>query len=132
MQFHPLHCLTLLLFALISLQVKHFLADYVWQTKYMLRKTAKKDWQLPLLAHAGFHGALTALVLFPLVGIYAIAYGILDLCIHFLVDLWKARYTEKNPFNKKFWIAFGLDQLAHQLTYIAIAFLAITMAMNLR
>lgn len=126
MQIYPMHCLTLLLFMLISLQAKHFLADFPLQTKYMLKKSAKKGWQLPLLSHAGMHGGLTALVMWPLVG-FQIAFvsGLIDFCIHFCVDFWKARYTNSNPFQKSFWISFGLDQLAHQLTYIALAFVAV-------
>lgn len=121
----PQHCFTLLLFMLFSLQVKHFLADFPLQSKYMLRKTAKKGWFKPLLAHAGVHGGLTWLVLMPLVGFSgAIIYGAADTVVHFCIDFWKARFTTHHPFQKQFWNAFGLDQLAHQLTYIAIAFVA--------
>lgn len=131
MQFHIQHCFTLLLFILLSLQIKHFLADYPLQNKYMLRKTAKKGWQLPLLAHAGVHGGLTWLVLWPLVGFsFSFVFGVIDFCIHFCVDLWKARYTNHHPFQKAFWIAHGIDQLAHNATYIAIAFVAIATTAN--
>lgn len=113
-----------LLVILVSLLVKHFAADYLLQTKYMLRKANKKGWLLPLLTHAAVHGTLTCLVLLPLVGSKAFMFALMDLVIHFGVDLWKSRTNRYHAFDKRFWIAHGLDQLAHELTYLMIAFLA--------
>lgn len=123
----PTTTLTLLLFLLISFQIKHFLADFPLQTKYMLRKTAKHGWKCPLLAHAGVHGGFTFLVIWPLASLkVALLCGLADFTVHLCVDFWKARFTNSHPFQKSFWIAFGMDQTMHQLTYIVIAY-AVTM-----
>lgn len=121
---------SLLIFAivmLIAFQIKHFLADFVLQNKYMLRKTARTEWVGPLLAHSAVHSIGTFLVLVAFIGPNAVYFAMVDLAVHTGIDAWKARLTEQNVFRKSFWVALGLDQLAHQLTYIAMAFVALTM-----
>lgn len=127
MQILPHEIPTLLLFMLISLQVKHFFADYVFQTKYMLRKNQPKRWLLPLTTHALVHGVTTIFALGLLLGFgqLVLFLGLVDFVLHFCIDLWKARFTEQNVFRKPFWISLGLDQAAHQVTYIALAYLTI-------
>ena len=77
---------------LIIYQIKHFLADYPLQGKYMLGKFKPyPDFIKPLLAHAAVHGAFTfaiAICLKPLV--IALGLAALDMGIHFLVDRVKA------------------------------------------
>jgi hypothetical protein len=115
----------LTLFALLVVfQLKHFLADYPFQTPYMLKKgSGGMDWVLPLAAHAAVHATMTFVIAlfvrpalaFPLAGI--------DFCTHFIVDRIKAspslggRFTPAQP---KFWWALGADQMAHHLTHYAI------------
>lgn len=81
-----------LLVLLIVYQIKHFLADYPLQGKYMLGKFKPgNEWIKPLLAHAAVHGAFTfaiAIFLKPLA--IALALATLDMGIHFLVDRVKA------------------------------------------
>lgn len=77
---------------LIIYQIKHFLADYPLQGKFMLGKFKPyPDYVLPLLTHALVHGLFTCLIAVwfkaPLV---ALALGLLDMGIHFLVDRIKA------------------------------------------
>lgn len=111
---------------LVLLQIKHFLADFPFQTEYMLRKTAKDNWLFPLLSHAFAHGLGTAIVLTLILkpgmsigSIYLL--GLLDLLCHFFIDLWKARFARYPISDKRFWIALGFDQFLHQLTYLLIA-----------
>ena len=111
----------LLLYVLVALTAKHFVADFPLQNKFMLRKTNVNGWQIPLLTHAGVHGVLTALVLFPVLGWEAILFGIGDFGFHLIIDFWKSRFARYHPFEKMYWVAFGVDQLLHQVTYIAIA-----------
>lgn len=78
---------------LLVYQLKHFLADYPLQGKYMLGKFKPyPQFVLPLLAHSGVHGAFTlAIVLACGKGLgLAIGLALLDLGIHFLVDMIKA------------------------------------------
>ena len=114
------------LLTLIGLELKHFLCDFVYQTKYMLRKNTAKDWYLPLAAHAGVHaGATAAVVAIPavlldnywLIPLLAIGDGVL----HCVIDGIKARCFQCNVFHHRYWVILGLDQLLHSLTYIIIA-----------
>ena len=112
----------LLLFLL--LQIKHCYADFVLQT-YM--QTVKKGvWLDPVgISHTLDHVYCSLIVLlifsifvplgtFAMLGI-AVAEGI----VHYLVDYVKVKYGSKDNTKPIFWTQFGLDQLAHQITYIA-------------
>ena len=76
---------------LILFQLKHFIADYPLQGKYMLGKfKGGKDWILPLLCHVAVHGLFT----FIIVSLYkpndALLLAMLDMSIHFIMDRIKA------------------------------------------
>ena len=43
---------------------------------------------------------------------------LLEGIIHYLVDYTKVKYGSKDNTKPVFWTQFGLDQLAHQITYI--------------
>lgn len=110
---------------LLLLQIKHFLADFVLQTDVMIKD--KGEYGAPAgLAHSFIHGALTAgvfAVAAPF-GVYtAISIGIYDMLIHYHID-WAKMQFKAEPNSPKFWTLFGLDQLLHQLTYLAIIYWA--------
>lgn len=44
-------------------QIKHWIADYILQTEYMLGKFKAKDWVDPLVAHCKVHAGFTALII---------------------------------------------------------------------
>ena len=108
---------------------KHFLADWVFQTQWMVDgKGRKHGWLLPLAAHAGLHGIFT----FVLMWIYSKSFvvglicGLIDFSAHFAIDRVKSSPamfgSYKQPDSKYFWILLGADQAAHQATYLAIVF----------
>lgn len=115
-------------FMFLIFQVKHFLADYILQTGWMLKKGRKKikDWFFPLLAHASVHGLLTFFIvsLFTFDFSFSFAMGFVDLNLHFIMDRVKAspyllgRF--KSPNDKKFWISLGFDQMVHHICTAAI------------
>ncbi len=114
----------LFLFLLILYQVKHFLADYVFQNVWMLQK-ARPGWDfvLPLSIHSGIHGFLTLLVaLYVNPALWWLA--ILDTVTHFVMDRIKAgpRYLGRfsDMRSKSYWVSFGFDQMVHHLTHIYI------------
>ena len=76
------------------------------------------------LQHAGLHGALTYVILMHFLGIQAcIMLSVLDAVMHYNIDLIKVRASVRlTPDDNAFWVWFGADQLAHALTYLAIAF----------
>jgi hypothetical protein len=112
-----------ILILLFLLQVKHCYADFHLQT-YM--QTVKKGvWLDPVgISHTTDHMycTLAVLVLFYLfvpVGIFSIIFvTVVEGLIHYLVDFTKVKYGSKDNTKPIFWTQFGLDQLAHQFTYL--------------
>ncbi|MFN3955747.1 MAG: DUF3307 domain-containing protein [Pararhodobacter sp.] len=96
--------------------VKHWLSDYVLQTRWMI---TGKDRPLPLLAHAGIHAAGTLMiVLVAAPALWWLAF--VDLVLHAAIDRakhWLSRGL--GPTDPVFWWAFGGDQALHQLTHLA-------------
>ncbi len=115
-----------ILLLLLLLQIKHWYADFKIQT-YM--QTIKKGvWLDPIgMSHTADHiwGTLVVLMIFnficpiagPVILIIAVAEGI----YHYMVDYTKVKYGCKDNTKPQFWNQFGLDQLAHQISYLAIA-----------
>jgi len=111
---------TLLL--LILLMAKHTVADYFFQTSWMIQDKsiyAKRGG----IAHAKLHGLLTFFVLWPLgvPAIFAIMLSALDAFIHYHVDYVKSNWMKKHnpsPNSQPYWAAHGIDQFLHFMTYI--------------
>jgi hypothetical protein len=115
-----------LLMLLLGLMFKHFLADFPLQSQYMLKKTAAEGWLLPLAAHCAIHGLLTFWVVVPFSGLrLALLVAVGDFLAHLLVDYWKAHLTHYTVADKGFWVTLGIDQMLHNFTYIAIAFICV-------
>lgn len=110
--------------------IKHYLADFLFQTTWMARgKERENGWLWPLIAHVGCHAALTlavALVVAPRLWWLALV----DVAVHFTVDRAKAivgRRTALVPARAPFWWLMGFDQLLHGLTDLGLvtAFLSL-------
>lgn len=112
---------------LLLLQLKHYYADFAIQT-YM--QTVKKGvWLDPVgISHSVDHAYCTLIALFvfsfihPLEPIIIIAVSLVEALVHYIIDYVKVAYGCKDNTKPLFWNQFGLDQLAHQATYIIIAF----------
>jgi hypothetical protein len=115
-----------ILLLLFLLQVKHWFADFKIQT-YM--QTVKKGvWLDPIgMTHTRDHmlSSLVVLLLFsfihPIAPLTLLAVVALEGIYHYLVDYTKVRYGCKDNTKPLFWNQFGLDQMAHQLSYLVIA-----------
>lgn len=102
------------------LQVKHFLADFVWQTDLMVQEKGiyGAKWGI---YHSLIHSLGTFLafsLLHPALGVIT---AFVDFLAHYHIDWAKININKKynyTPKDSKFWLWLGLDQLAHQLTYI--------------
>ena len=113
-----------ILILLLLIQIKHCYADFVLQT-YM--QTVKKGvWMDPVgISHTLDHiyCSLIALLLFslfvPLSAFSILLVSLVEGIIHYLVDYAKVKYGSKDNTKPIFWTQFGLDQLAHQATYLA-------------
>lgn len=109
---------------LLLLQIKHCYADFYLQT-YM--QTVKKGvWMDPIgISHTVEHVYCSLIVLLafsffiPLSGIGILIVSIVEGIVHYIVDYTKVKYGSKDNTKPIFWTQFGLDQLAHQATYLA-------------
>jgi hypothetical protein len=108
---------------LILLLIKHFLLDFPFQTPYMLRKSQPTGWFFPLFLHAAAHGAATFILLLFFAPTLAIPLALAEGVVHFGIDYWKAQKAKAEFASAKFWTYLGLDQLFHNLTYVAIIFI---------
>jgi len=114
-----------ILVALLLFQVKHYLADFQWQSGWMVR-TKGEYGHIGGLAHAGLHGALSLPVLVlvaPWMPLLFVAIVIAEIVLHYHIDWFKASFMSRNRIdqsNVSYWRFLGLDQAAHHTTYIGI------------
>jgi Protein of unknown function (DUF3307) len=113
-----------------ALQAKHFICDGPLQTKAMVVSKAKYGEKLGLL-HSFLHGLGTLVVLLVAGFSVSIFVGLaaLDFVVHYHLDYAKENIVKRaglTTLDAKFWWALSADQTLHQLTYLAITFLAIT------
>lgn len=106
---------------LALLFVKHFVCDFVVQTSYMIREKGQYG-SVGGIHHAVFHGLGTWAVLFIFVDTFsATVLALADSVIHYHIDWAKTKLSACcQMYGWAYWVWFGLDQLAHALTYIAI------------
>ena len=112
-----------LLFLLLLLQIKHCYADFVMQT--YIQTIKKGVWLDPTgISHTTDHMicTLVAMLVFsffvPLSAFTILFVTLVEGIAHYLVDFSKVKYGCKDNTKPIFWTQFGLDQLAHQVTYI--------------
>ncbi|MGV3548455.1 DUF3307 domain-containing protein [Rhizobium sp.] len=114
----------LLIGLLVWLQVKHFVADYLLQSRWILAD--KGHFNRPGgYVHAAVHivGTAPALIYIGLGAGLIVLLLAAEFLIHFTVDHLKAlagRVRPQSLNSARFWAWHGADQLAHHLTYSAI------------
>jgi hypothetical protein len=115
---------TVALEMLVWLQLKHFVADYLLQPKWVLG--GKGDMMRPGgYVHAGIHavGSVPAYLIGGL-GLSAIAILVVaEFIIHYALDFAKAGLSSRShtgPDAAMYWAMHGFDQFMHQLTYLGL------------
>lgn len=114
---------------LVVFQVKHFVADFPLQNRYMLQKK-RSDWSFipPLAAHCAIHAGLTTVIV-SMIQPHLWWLGVADFVVHFTMDRIKAgpRYLGRFSDVSKmgFWVALGFDQMVHHLTHIWIIWMVV-------
>lgn len=114
---------------LVIYQLKHFIADFLLQHNYMLKKIRPGwDFILPLSLHCLVHAVLTlGVCLFYKPELWWLA--IVDFCTHFFLDRVRSgpRYLGRyNDVNQTiFWWILGFDQLLHHLTHLWIVWMIV-------
>jgi hypothetical protein len=119
--------ITLILFTLLI--VKHFLADFVFQTHTMVMEKGTYGAKGGI-HHSLVHGAFTAFLLLPFLSslMFVLVIAFIDFVVHYHID-WAKMNINKHygytPANNEFWFWLGIDQLLHYLTYIGLIALII-------
>ena len=108
---------------LALLLVKHFVGDFVLQTKWQVHQ--KGIYGAPGgLVHSGIHVAGTLVALIALMTPVSLIVPVLiaEFVIHYHIDWGKERIVRRFGWREgaRFWNAMGFDQLLHGLTYLAI------------
>lgn len=115
--------MTDVLFLMLLIQIKHFYIDFINQTDSELaHKRIYGSWAglTHSIKHCIFTGFAVWLVFENLGLLLITSLALLDLVVHYHVDYIKMKFGSKDLSNRKFWTQFGVDQFAHQLTYIVI------------
>ncbi len=107
---------------IVLLQVKHLFADYFLQTPIMLQNRGKYlhfGRALHVAVHIVGSAIAFAVVGAPL-GMTAVIVAV-EALVHFHIDFGKGRWSDfaqDSPDDASYWRAHGVDQAAHQLTYV--------------
>ncbi len=111
------------LLLLVLLQVKHLFADFFLQTPRMLNG---RDIYLHFgrAEHSALHAILSflALVLFGGPLVFCLVLSAAEFLVHYHIDWAKGHHaavTKSSHSDPGYWRAFGVDQMMHQLTYVA-------------
>jgi hypothetical protein len=105
-------------------QLKHYICDYVLQTPYQFQN--KGTYGHPGgFVHAGLHaiGTIAAFLVIPPGWGLGVAIIVGEFLIHYHVDWtkeWAQRRWQLTTSDGGYWRVYGADQLAHQITYVAI------------
>lgn len=120
----------IVLFLVASFQLKHFVCDGLLQTKAMVDAKSIYGKRMGII-HAAIHGLGTAvvLILWRPVGGVVLGLAVLDFVLHYHVDFAKENIVKKAGWTiaeAKYWWAQSADQTIHQLTYVGLTYLALT------
>ena len=118
----------MLLLLLVLLQVKHCYFDFLNQSQEEIQhKGTYLDWRG--VKHSVKHGLGTFICFIIITGwsniVFCILIGVLDMLLHYHIDWFKMNKGNTDIKTNEFWHHFGLDQLAHQLTYVFLIFISL-------
>ena len=77
------------------------------------------------ILHASLHGLFTMACLWWYAPLACIWLGFFDAIVHYHVDWIKMNYGNRDISTPAFWNHLGLDQMAHQLTYLLIVYMMV-------
>lgn len=119
----------IILAALALLALKHFVADFVLQTGWMVRE--KGVYGRPGgLAHAAIHvaGSVPALIVLGAPPVLLAGLLLAEGVVHYHIDYLKERVVRRasvGPADRMFWVLLGADQFLHHATYLAMVALVL-------
>ena len=112
-----------ILLILVLLQIKHWYIDFVNQTEEeVAHKGIYLDWKG--VKHSVKHGVGTFLCLYLFVYDVEVTLimAVFDAVLHYHIDYIKMHFGNRDIKTPAFWAQLGLDQMAHQLTYLSIIY----------
>ena len=122
MEFNEMSAMQAALFVFIVLQIKHFVADFVLQTEQMVKEKGTYGAKYGIL-HSLVQSVGTFLAFAWMHPVLGILTAFVDFLAHYHIDWLKMninRWRGLTIQDYEFWVWLGADQLAHQLTYIAL------------
>lgn len=120
------------LLAVGYLIVKHAVADFILQTTWQRAQKAIYG-AVGGFLHAGIHIVLTAPILLLMLKLpvqYVAALLAAEFIVHYHIDWAKEQVVQRRGWgwdDTAFWWAFGIDQMLHGLTYVALLWAAYAM-----
>lgn len=112
------------LIILALLQVKHWYIDFVDQSMEEVHGKGIYG-NLQGVKHSAKQGLGTFLV-FAIAGTpHAVLIGLFDFVLHYHIDWTKMNYGNRDIQTPQFWNHLGLDQMAHQLSYLLFIYLVL-------
>lgn len=116
--------ITSVLLLLILLQIKHWYVDFVIQSAgEVAGKGIYGNWTG--IFHSIKHGIGTAIAVLIVLDynywFFIMLLSMADFLIHYHVDWIKMHFGTRDVQRPAFWNQLGLDQMAHQFTYLGIA-----------
>ena len=120
------------LFLILLLQIKHFICDGPLQTKAMVDGKSIYGNRLGIL-HAGIHGlgSVAVMAWFGLEWMAVLALAAADMAVHYHIDFTKENIVKIKGWTvaaREFWWALAADQFLHQLTYLLLAAIVVSLA----
>ena len=125
---------------LAGLFLAHFLGDFTPLATDRMQVAKASGGPLSLIAgHAAVHTVLVALAIgiavglgFPVQSAWTVvaAAAAIEFVTHFAIDALRAQLSRRSlhyhdPGERRFWVALGLDQLAHGLVLVGLAALVL-------
>lgn len=118
---------------LVFLQLKHWYIDFVNQDmEEVNHKGIFMSWlgmKHSVKQGFGTYIAIALLLFMALpaefdldICVYALCWAFIDFVFHYLIDWVKMNYGNRDIQTSQFWAHLGLDQMAHQLTYLMITY----------
>ncbi|WP_018184038.1 DUF3307 domain-containing protein [Kaistia granuli] len=113
-------------------QIKHVICDFFLQTANQLQNKGRYGHPDGLI-HAGIHalGSLPVFLILPTAIPVAALILAFEFFVHYHIDWLKNDLTRRYGWeikDKQYWWAMGLDQFAHQLTYLAMTLMLVLLS----
>lgn len=111
--------MTYIILVLVLFQVKHWVIDFIFQTDEMVHGKGIYG-NFNGIEHSLQHAIGTFFIGLAIAPSVAVLIAFIDFITHYHIDYCKMKFGNRDIKTKAFWVHLGLDQMAHQLTYIGL------------